>query len=153
MAERAAPLPTSLSSKVKLLDHRAPRFLGAYRGEEVVAGALAASAGLSADTAVLYAVLGVLLTLLAAPTASLCASLQGSLSHLLVESRLPGEYLADGVADVGAVEVEPYAAGQHLYILLTEAGVGAGGAGLGTVDAGIDTGGQPSLSTSPRSAG
>ena len=35
-----------------------------------------------------------------------------------------------GVAHVGAVEVEPYAAGKRLRIVLAEAGVGAGGAAL-----------------------
>ena len=70
--------------------------------------------------------------------ASLGASLQGGLRYLRVKGRLAGEDLAGRVAHVGAVKVEADAASQHLYILLTEAGVGAGGAGLGAVEAGLD---------------
>ena len=48
------------------------------------------------------------------------------------------QYLAGALADVGPVEVETDAAGQHLCFSLAEARVGAGGAGLGTVKAGLD---------------
>ncbi len=58
--------------------------------------------------------------------------------HLRIERRLSREDLASGVADVGAVEVEPNTAGQHLYVPLAEAGVRAGGTGLFTVEAGLD---------------
>src|SRR5919107_1995730 len=111
--------------------------LGAYRGEEVVARAFAATAGLSADAAVLV-VLGVLLTLVPARLASLGAGLQDGLRCLRLEGRLAGEDLAGRVAHVGTVKVEANAAYQHLYILLTEAGVGAGGASLDAVETSLD---------------
>src|ERR687889_2881123 len=104
--------------------------LGAYRGEEVVARAFAATAGLSADAAVLV-VLGVPLALVPAHLASLGAGLQGGRRYLNVKGRLAEEDLAGRVAHVGAIKVEADAAYQHLYILLTEAGVGAGGGNPG----------------------
>jgi hypothetical protein len=87
---------------------------------------------------VFHAVLGVLLALVPAEAARSGASLQGCVCHLGIEGRLAGQYLAGGLADVGAVEVEPYAAGQRLHVLLAEAGVGARGAGLGAVEAGLE---------------
>src|SRR5919112_449250 len=137
IVERAAPSSASLSSKARFLDHYAPRFLGTYRGEEIVARAFAATAGLSADAAVLV-VLGVPLTLVPAHLASLGAGLQGGLRYLNVKGRLAGEDLAGRVAHVDAVKVEADAAYQHLYILLTEAGVGAGGASLGAIETSFD---------------
>src|SRR5919112_3831054 len=136
MVERAAPSSTSLSSKAKFLDPRTP-CLGAYRGEEVVAGALATAAGLGTDTAVLV-VFGVLLALLAAQPARLGTGVQRSLLHLRVEGRLAREDLAGRITHIGTVKVEADAPGQHLHVLLTQAGVGAGGAGLGAVGAGLD---------------
>src|SRR5829696_5084585 len=130
--------PYLVRSNFSIVVHRHVQSLSAYRGEEVVAGALTTAAGLATDTAVLHAVFGVLLALLAAQAASPRASLQDSLSQFHIEGRLPGEDLSGRVADVGAVEVEPYAADQHLQVLLTQTGVGAGGAGLGAVEAGLD---------------
>jgi len=83
-------------------------------------------------------VLGVLLALLCAQATRLRADLEAGAQHLDLRCRLSGENSAGSVANVGAVKVEPYAAYQHLYILLTEAGVGAGGAGLSAVKAGLD---------------
>jgi hypothetical protein len=102
--------------------------------EHRFAGSFAALASFGAHPAMLM-MRGVLLTLLTANTASFRAGLQSRPRRLRLEGRLAREYLSGGVAHVGAVEVETYAADQHLYVLLAEAGVGAGGAGLGTVKA------------------
>ena len=84
-------------------------------------------------------VLSMLLALVPADSACPSAGLKSSTCHLWVESCLAGEYLAGGFAHLGTVEAKPYAAGQHLYITLAKAGVGAGGAGLGAVEASLDT--------------
>ena len=80
--------------------------------------------------------LGVPLALLSAHPARPRARLQSRSRHLRVERRLPREDLAGGIAEIGAVEVEADAASQHLYVSFAEAGVGAGRAGLGAVEAG-----------------
>ena len=102
-----------------------------------VAGFLAAAADFGAYPAVLV-VGGVPLALLRAQTACFGASLERGPRHLGLEIGLAGEDPARGVAHVGAVEVEPYAAGERLGVVLTEAGVGAGGAALGAVQASLD---------------
>jgi hypothetical protein len=97
---------------------------------------LAASAGLGAHPAVLV-VRGVLLTLVTAQAACFGTSLEGRPRHLRLEGRLPRHYPAGGGAHVGAVQVEPDAAGERLGIVLAEAGVGASCATLGAVVAGF----------------
>ena len=104
------------------------------RGEDVVACPLAAAASLGAHPAVLHAVLAVLPALVAANAARLGARPEGCAGRPGLEGRLAGEDPARGVAHVGAVEVEPYAAGQRLGVVLPEAGVGAGCAALGAVE-------------------
>jgi hypothetical protein len=79
--------------------------------------------------------LGMPLAFLTTETARLGAGLKSGAYHLGLESRLPGEDLAGGLAHVGVVEVKPNATGEHPCVLLTEAGVGAG---LHAVDAGLD---------------
>ena len=83
-------------------------------------------------TAVLV-VLSVLLALLGAQATRLGAGLKSGSQHLWIRARLPREDPASGLAYLGAVEVEPYAAGQHLYVLFANTGVGAGRASLGAV--------------------
>ncbi len=76
---------------------------------------------------------GVLLTLLTAQAACFGTSLESRPGHLRLEGRLARNYSAGGVAHVGAVEVEPDAAGERLGIVLAVAGVGAICAALGAV--------------------
>jgi len=112
--------------------------LRAHRGEKVVAGRLAAAAGLGAQAAVLHAhVAGVSLALIAARTARPRAGQKDASRRLQLEGRLAREDPAGRPAQVGAVQAEPYAAGQVVEVLFAEAGVRAGGAGLGAVKAGF----------------
>jgi hypothetical protein len=111
---------------------------GLDRGEDAITSLLAVAAGFGAHPAMLV-VLSMLLALVPADAACPSAGLKSGTCHLCVESRLAGQYLASGFAHLGAVEAKPYAAGQHLYVILAKAGVGAGGAGLGTVEASLDT--------------
>ena len=83
-------------------------------------------------------VVGMLLALVPADSACPSAGLKSGTCHLCFEGRLAGHYLAGGIAHVGTVEAESYATGQHLYVTLADAGVGAGGAALFTVKAGHD---------------
>ena len=83
-------------------------------------------------------VVGMLLALVPADSACPSAGFKSGTCHLYVEGRLAGQYLAGGITHVGTVEAEPYAAGQHLYVTFAEAGVGAGGAALFAVKAGLD---------------
>jgi len=82
--------------------------------------------------------LGMLLALVPADPACPSAGFKSGTCHLCVESRLAKQYLAGSIAYVGAVEAEADTASQHLYVPLSEAGVGAGGAGLGAVETGLD---------------
>src|SRR5215217_6499495 len=41
-----------------------------------------------------------------------------------------GTLSAGGITYIGTVEAEPYAAGEHPYVALADAGIGAGGAAL-----------------------
>jgi hypothetical protein len=51
---------------------------------------------------------------------------------------LPGDQPAGRITDVGAVQVQPNAANQHLELRLAETGVSAGGAALGTIEASLN---------------
>jgi len=110
--------------------------LGGVCGEDAITSLLAAAAGFGAHPAVLV-VLGVVLALLCAQATHLRAGLKASAQHLGLRPHLPGENSAGSVANVGAVEVKPYAAAKHLYVPFAYIGVGAGGAGLGAVEAGL----------------
>jgi hypothetical protein len=83
-------------------------------------------------------VISMLLALVPADSACPSASLKSGTCHLCFEGRLARHYLAGGITHVGTVEAEPYAAGQHLYVTFADAGVGAGGATLFAVKAGLD---------------
>jgi hypothetical protein len=83
-------------------------------------------------------VVSMLLALVPANSACPSAGLKSDTYHLFFEGRLAGHYLTGGIAHVGTVEAEPYAAGEHLYVTLSDAGVGAGGAALFAVKAGLD---------------
>ena len=110
-------------------------------GEERVAGPFAALTGLSADTAV-FVVLGVALALLGAPPAGQPARLQHGPGEAGVVLELAGQDPSRRRAHVGAAQVGADAAAQDGHVIFTEAGVGAGGAGLNAVEAGFDAGGQ-----------
>jgi hypothetical protein len=111
--------------------------LSSHGGQDIIAGALAAATGFSAHPAMLH-VLCMTLALLTAESASPSAGFKSGPCHLRIESRLAGQDLTSSIAHVGAVEVETNATDQHLYVLLTEAGVGTSGTGLGAVEAGLD---------------
>lgn len=102
----------------------------------LVAGFFAAAAHLGAHPAVLV-VGGVPLALLTADAACLGAGLKSGPCQLGLEDSLAGEESPRGVADVGAGEVERYAARERLGIFFTKAGVGAGSAALSAVEAGL----------------
>jgi len=81
----------------------------------------------------------VALALLGTASTDLETRFDNSASKLRNELRLPAENLRGRNADVTAVQTERDAAEQHLQLGLGERGVGAGGAALGTVEAGVDT--------------
>ena len=116
---------------------RSLRPLGVERRQEVVACALAVTAGLSTHPAV-FVMLGMPFALVPAEPARLNAGLKRRPRHLRVERRLPRQYLAGSGAYAGTVEVQTDTANHRLYILLTKAGVGARGAGLFAVKAGLN---------------
>ncbi len=90
----------------------------------------------------LHAVLGMLLALVAAEAAGCRAGLEGGLNHRRIEGCLTGQDLPGHNADVGAVQVQPDAAGQQLRVLLAQAGVGAGDTRLRAIEAGPDAFGE-----------
>ena len=83
-------------------------------------------------------VVSMLLALVPAESACPSAGLKSGTRHLCFEGCLARHYLAGGITHVGAVEAKPYAAGEHLCVTLADAGVGAGGAALFAVKAGLD---------------
>ena len=109
------------------------------RVEEALARLLAAAAGLGADAAVLVLV-GVLLALLGAEAAGRAEGLDLLADERVLRLRLAREDAAGGGADVGAVEVGADALAELGGLLLREAGVGAGRAGLLALEAVIDAG-------------
>src|SRR5690349_9729323 len=131
---RRRPAPTA---------HR-PRFSNvrsAQALQRVLAGALAALAGLAADTA-MFVMVGVARTFLGAGPAGDLARADHAAQHLAVGAGAPCRKRPGQRAKVCAVETDADALPQLLDHLLAEAGVGAGCAGLGTVVAGFDAADQ-----------
>ena len=111
----------------------------AERAEQVAAGLLAAPAHLGADPAVLVHV-RVPLALVAAGLASGGARLEHCTCDVRVVGGVPREHPPGGPAHVGAVEARADALTQVRDHVLAEIGVGARGAGLGALHAGLDAG-------------
>jgi len=82
---------------------------------------------------------GVLFTLITAGLARGPAGLKDGTREVRVVSGVAGKHVAGGSADVSAVQVGTDALGQFGNHVLAEAGIGAGGAGLGTFEARLDT--------------
>ena len=93
------------------------------------AGALAAPAGLGADFAV-FVMLRMLLALFRAEAAGRAASLDDRRQDLFIRARAARGHGAGRNADIGAVKIEPDALLELLNVVLGEAGVCAGRAGL-----------------------
>jgi hypothetical protein len=108
-----------------------------HRRKDIIAGLRAAAAGLCADTAMLV-VLGVSFALLAADLARLGTRLENPPGQLRFETGLPGEDAPQRAAHVSAVEIEPDAAVQHLWIAFAEAGVCASATALSAREAGVN---------------
>ena len=115
--------------------------MSANRGEQLGAGLLAASAGVRADLAVLVH-FSVLLAFLGAGTARCLTRLEQSTVQGNVGARLTGQDPTGDLADVGAVLVQANALGQLRHHVFGQAGVRAGGAGLGALEAGLDACGE-----------
>jgi hypothetical protein len=111
--------------------------LGRKRCQCVLAGLLATPTRLGADTTVLV-VTGVALTFIAAATASLDTSLNDYAGELGHELGLPAEDISGRRADVAAVSTQRDTRNEGLDIGLTEVGISASGATLGTVEAPVD---------------
>src|SRR5262249_31935416 len=107
------------------------------RREQVVAGLLAAAANLRTDAAVLV-VSGVALALLSACFASRRARFEHCGHEAQIRLALPRHYTACRFAAVGAVEAEPNGANKLLHVGLARAGIGAGRAAGGAVEAFLD---------------
>jgi alkylhydroperoxidase family enzyme len=99
-------------------DSQGQRGLGCDRREKLIAGLLTAMTGFCTSSAVLHAVLRVLIALIATQLACCRACLECCTRHRRLEGRLPRQNAAGGKTHIGAVEVEPDAADQHLRILL-----------------------------------
>lgn len=82
--------------------------------------------------------LAMLPTLIAALLTGCGAGLDQRTGQDRIESRLTGEHPPGRRANIGAVLVEPNATPQHRHIALGQAGIGAGGADLRTLEAGCD---------------
>jgi hypothetical protein len=83
-------------------------------------------------------VLGVPLTLLATCATGRRTGLNRCAEHADIGRGLAGEDAARRVAGVSAIKVEANAADQLPHVVLAETGVGAAGAGGGTVEALVD---------------
>src|SRR5690606_26889114 len=101
------------------------------RGEQLPAWRLAGAAGLGADAAVLVHA-GVLLALVPAHLAGDDAALKGGFDSGAVLPGAAAEDPAGSCTEISAVEVEPDARAQVHDHVFSHAGVGTGGAGLGT---------------------
>lgn len=98
----------------------------------------APAARLGADPA-MFVHAGVLLAFVPTEPTSGGAGVQHSADHLLVRSGSAGRHPAGDVADVCAIKVQPDALGQRSDVVLCQAGVRAGCAGLGAGVAFLDT--------------
>jgi hypothetical protein len=114
------------------------RELTPHLAEDVLASFGAGLAGLGAYAAMLV-VISVPRALLTAAPARLSTGFNDATRDLGLEGSLPGKDLSGRHADIGAVEVEAHAAPQVRDHVFGETGVGTRGAGLDTVEAGIDT--------------
>jgi hypothetical protein len=101
--------------------------------EEVVAYLLAASTHLGAEAAVLV-VGSVQVALLGAGQAGHRTGFDACADDAKVGRRLPCQDAAGGVANVGAVKVEPYAPNQVGAVVLADTVVGAGGTASDAVE-------------------
>jgi hypothetical protein len=99
------------------------------RGQQLAAGIFATPAGFGADAAV-FVMTGVPVTFCPAEFASRSADLELETQQVPICLGLPREHLPCGKAYVGAVQVEPDAADEHVQLLLAETGISAGGATL-----------------------
>ena len=99
---------------------------------------VAAAADSGADAAVLV-VLGVPVTLVATGATGRRTGFDRCPENADIGRGLAGEDAARSVAGISAIEVETNAADQLLHPFLGETGVGAAGAGGGTVEALVDT--------------
>ena len=117
------------------------RSLSSERRQGVLTSLLASSTDCFADAAVLVMV-RVPVTLVAASPTSFDAGLKGSPGELGDELGLPGEHAAGRDADVAAVVTQRDARDEGFEIGFAEVGVGAGCAGLRTVEARVDAGNQ-----------
>ena len=103
------------------------------------AGLLAAAADLGADPAV-HVVRGVTLALRGAGAAELGAGLEDGLQRGCVGPGPARESAPSANAEVGAVLVQADALAKRRDRVLGQTGIGAGGAGLGPVEEGLDAG-------------
>src|SRR5699024_10350330 len=115
---------------------RAEAAASADRGQQLGAGLLAATASLGADLAVLVHA-RMLLALLGAGLARRLTGLEQCTVEGIVLARLTGQDSAGRLADVGAILVQADALGQLRHLVLGQAGVRAGGTGLGALEAGL----------------
>jgi len=107
-------------------------------GEQLLAGLFTPPACLRADPAV-FVHLGVALALVGARPAGGHAGLEHGAGEVGVIAGVPGQHPAGGAADVSAVQAGADALDQVRDPGLAQARVGAGGAGLGAVEAFLDT--------------
>jgi len=108
--------------------------------QQLLAGPLAAPAGLLADPAVL--VVRMPLALITAALADGHTCLQQRPGGARVVFRQAADNPAGGGADIGAVQAQPDAPDHLGQLLLAQVSVGVGGAGLGTVADRVNGGGQ-----------
>lgn len=106
--------------------------------EQGIAGLLTPAARLGADATVLHAMLGMLLAFITTEFACLRACLEKRPAQRRLERRLARLDITGCRADVGAVQIEADAADQHLNLLFTKAGIGAGGASLRAIETRAD---------------
>jgi hypothetical protein len=105
---------------------------------DLLAGLHAAAAGVGANAAVLMHT-GVLLALVRAKPARRGTGMEHAADHFVVRSGPARGNSAGDVANISAIEIDPDALGQRFDHFLGQAGVCAGGAGLGAGIAFLDT--------------
>src|SRR6185369_3014543 len=109
---------------------RSPRALVRHAARQFLAGLHAAAAAFRTDAA-MFMHRGVGLALLGAKPAGGGADAEHAAHHVVIGTGPAGQDAAGDVADVGAIKVQADTLGQLLHHALRQAGVGAGGAGLG----------------------